>query len=142
MTRSMTGYGRAQASCDGNEVVVEIRSVNHRYFDCNIRTPRGYTFLEEPLKARLQKSISRGKIDLFVTIDSSNAENVAISLNEPAARAYIDIASALHDKFGIEDDMSATQLMKMQDVLSVTRKEADEEKLAASVMSALEEALR
>lgn len=141
MIKSMTGYGRGQCCGNGRDITVEVRSVNHRYFDCSIRTPRGLAFLEEPIKKKLQEYIARGKTDVFVTIDTSKADNVIATLSEPVLRAYLDIAKILREKYGIADDLSAAQVMRLPDVLSITKEEADEEELTCEVLSALEEAL-
>lgn len=141
MIKSMTGYGRGQISGNGRDVTVEIRSVNHRYFDCSIRTPRGSAFLEEPIKTKLQEHIARGKTDVFVTIDTSKADNVTAALSEPMLRAYLDIAKTLREKYGIANDLSAAQVMRLPDVLTITKEEADTEELTREVLAALEEAL-
>ncbi len=138
MIKSMTGYGRGQAIGKNRDITVEIKSVNHRYFDCSIRTPRGCAFLEEPIKAYLQKHIGRGKVDVFVTVDTSKGVDATVSLCEPMVQAYIDIAKKLESDFGVENDLTATRIMRMADVLTITKEETDEEELAREVMSALE----
>lgn len=137
MIKSMTGYGRGQTIGVNRDVTVEVKSVNHRYFDCSIRTPRGCTFLEEPIKAYLQKNIGRGKVDVFVTVDTSKGSDTNVALCEPMVEAYIDIAKTLEEKFGVENDLTATRLMRMSDVLTITKEETDEEELAREVLSAL-----
>ena len=137
MIKSMTGYGRGQNIGSKRDITVEVKSVNHRYFDCSIRTPRGCTFLEEPIKAYLQKYIGRGKVDVYVTVDTSKATDTSVALCEPMVEAYIEIAKKLNSDFGIENDLTATRLMRMADVLTVTKEETDEEELAAEVLSAL-----
>ena len=79
MIKSMTGYGRAQGSFSGGEITVEVKSVNNRYLDCGVKLPRGYAYLEEGVKSLVQKSISRGKVDVYITINSAGADNVKIS---------------------------------------------------------------
>ena len=137
MIKSMTGYGRGQNIGSKRDITVEVKSVNHRYFDCSIRTPRGCTFLEEPIKAYLQKYIGRGKVDVYVTVDTSKATDTSVALCESMVEAYIEIAKKLNSDFGIENDLTATRLMRMADVLTVTKEETDEEELAAEVLSAL-----
>ena len=83
MIKSMTGYGRAQGSFSGGDITVEIKSVNNRYLDCGVKLPRGYAYLEEGVKSQVQKAISRGKVDVFITINAAGADNVKISVNEP-----------------------------------------------------------
>ena len=94
MVKSMTGYGRAEDTVDGCTITVELRSVNNRYLDCNIRLPRLYLFAEEAMKTRVQNTISRGKVDVFITLDTTGAENVQVSVNRPLAQQY---ASALQE---------------------------------------------
>lgn len=139
--KSMTGYGRAQASVHNREITVEIRSVNHRYFDCSIRAPRVYSYLEETIKAQLQKHIARGKVDVFLTIDSSGAHQVLVSLNEPVLKGYLEAAAVLRDTYGLSDDLSVTAAMRLPDVLTVDKEEEDEDELRADVSVILEEAL-
>lgn len=141
MIKSMTGYGRAQVSLNGRDITVEIRSVNHRYFDCSIRTPRGYTFLEEAIKSKLQSSIARGKTDVFITIDTSKLDNVSVALNEPMLRGYLDIATNLRDIYGLRDDMTVTQIMHMPDVMTISKEQEDTDALTTDVLQALGEAL-
>ena len=88
MVKSMTGYGRAEETVNGCTITVELRSVNNRYLDCNIRIPRLYLFAEDSIKSRVQNTISRGKVDVFVTIDSAGAAGVKVSINRPGADGY------------------------------------------------------
>ena len=141
MIKSMTGYGRGQIAGNGRDITVELRSVNHRYFDCSIRAPRGCAFLEEPVKAALQKQIARGKVDVFITIDTSRASNTSAALDEAMVRAYLDIAQVLQEQYGVSNDLSASRLMRMPDVLTLTTQETDEDELRGEVLSALETAL-
>ena len=137
MIKSMTGYGRGQNIGTNRDITVEIKSVNHRYFDCSIRTPRGCTFLEEPIKAYLQKNIGRGKVDVFVTVDTSKSTDTNVALCEAMVKTYIDIAKKLESDFGIENDLTATRMMRLSDVLTITKEETDEEELAKEVLNAL-----
>ena len=94
MVKSMTGYGRAEETVNGCTITVELRSVNNRYLDCNVRIPRLYLFAEESIKSRVQNTISRGKVDVFVTLDGAGAEEVRVSVNRPLAQQY---ANALQE---------------------------------------------
>ncbi len=141
MIRSMTGYGRAQASLNGREITIELRSVNHRYFDCSIRLPRVYSFLEEVIKSELQKSIARGKVDVFLTIDSSGADTVTVSLNEPVLKGYLEVASTLRETYQLRDDLSISSAMRLPDVLTVSKEDEDEDALKADVCKVLGEAV-
>ena len=102
MIKSMTGYGRAEETVEGCTITVELRSVNNRYLDCNVRIPRLYLFAEEAIKSRVQGTISRGKVDVFVTLDHTGAEKVQVSVNRAAADGYY---TALKELAGIPKDL-------------------------------------
>ena len=141
MIKSMTGYGSAKGVSGKLGITVEVRSVNNRFLDCNIKLPRVYTCLEDAIKARVQKSISRGKVDLYITIDASQADDVVIQVNEPVADAYMAALRSLSQKYGVPNDATALGLARMQDVLTVTKAEADVDKLGADIDAILTEAL-
>ena len=90
MVKSMTGYGRARETLNKRDITVEVRSVNNRYLDCAVKMPRAYIFAEDAIKARVQKAVSRGKVDVFVTIDTSAADVTVVAVNEPLARGYYE----------------------------------------------------
>ena len=137
----MTGYGSAKGASGRLEITIELRSVNNRFLDCSVRIPRVYTSLEDGIKAQIQKAISRGKVDVFVTIDASKADDVVISVNESVADAYMAALRRISEKYGIENDATAMSLAKMQDVLFVTKAEADTEQLGADISAILASAL-
>ena len=141
MIKSMTGYGSAKGASGRLEITIELRSVNNRFLDCSVRIPRVYTSLEDGIKAQIQKAISRGKVDVFVTIDASKADDVVISVNESVADAYMAALRRISEKYGIENDATAMSLAKMQDVLFVTKAEADTEQLGADISAILASAL-
>lgn len=141
MIKSMTGYGSAKGTSDKLGITVELRSVNNRFLDCSVRIPRVYTCLEDAIKARVQKSISRGKVDVTVTIDASAADDTVIAVNTPVADAYMAALRELAERYGIEPDVTAMALSRMQDVLTVTRRETDMEKLGADLDEILGRAL-
>ena len=89
MVKSMTGYGRARKTLNGRDITVEVRSVNNRYLDCSVKMPRAYIFAEDAVKSLVQKSVSRGKVDVFVTVDALGAEETVVAVNEPLAKSYI-----------------------------------------------------
>jgi len=148
MIKSMTGYGIAKGTSGAPgtggviEITVELRSVNNRYLDCNIRLPRVYSAVEDTLKAVVTRSISRGKVDVFVNIDTSKAELVTIKLNRPLASAYIEAIKTLSDEYGLKNGISAIDLTRFPDVLLLEKTEADMDVLAADVTKVLQEALR
>lgn len=129
----MTGYGSAKGVSGKLEITVELRSVNNRFLDCNVKLPRVYTCLEDGIKARVQKSISRGKVDLYVTIDASKAGDVVIEVNEPVADAYMAAFRRLTERYGVPNDVTAMGLARMQDVLVVTKSETDVEQLGRDI---------
>lgn len=141
MIKSMTGYGSAKGTSGKLDITIELRSVNNRFLDCTVRLPRVYTSLEDGIKSQIQKAVSRGKMDVFVTIDSSRADDIAISVNESVADAYMAAIRQLSERYGVENDATAMGLLKLQDVLFVTKAETDMDELAADISAILAEAL-
>ena len=141
MVKSMTGYGRARQERNGRNITVEVRSVNNRYLDCTVKMPRAYIFAEDAMKALVQKYISRGKVDVFVTVDAVIADQTVVQVNEPLARSYYQALSRLREMFSLEDELSASTLARFPDVLAVTKAEEDLEMISADICAVLEEAL-
>lgn len=141
MIKSMTGYGRAQGSFSGGDITAEVKSVNNRYLDCGVKLPRGYAYLEEGIKSQVQKAISRGKVDVFITINAAGADNVKISVNEPVAKGYIDAMHRLVQEYGIQDDISASAISKFSDVFLVEKQEQDENEVKSAISGVVAEAL-
>ena len=110
MVKSMTGYGRAEDTVGGCTITVELRSVNNRYLDCNVRMPRLYLFAEEAIKSRVQNTISRGKVDVFVTLDNTGAEQVKVSVNRPVADGYFAALKELSGTYELPQDISVSLL--------------------------------
>lgn len=141
MIKSMTGYGRAQGSFSGGEITVEVKSVNNRYLDCGVKLPRGYAYLEEGVKSLVQKSISRGKVDVYITINSAGADNVKISVNGPVAAGYIEAMRSLVRDYGIQDDISVSAISQFNDVFLVEKQEQDENEVKTAISSVVQNAL-
>ena len=141
MIKSMTGYGRAQGSFSGGEITVEVKAVNNRYLDCGVKLPRGYAYLEEGVKSLVQKSISRGKVDVYITINSAGADNVKISVNGPVAAGYIEAMRSLVRDYGIQDDISVSAISQFNDVLLVEKQEQDENEVKTAISSVVQNAL-
>ena len=141
MVKSMTGYGRAQGSFSGGDILVEIKSVNNRYLDCGVKLPRIYAFAEEAVKAAVQKSISRGKVDVFITISSAGAQNVKISLNAPVVEGYLAALKKIAEDYGVRDDVSVSSLSRFSDVFLVEKQEEDEQEVQEAILSVVNEAL-
>ena len=141
MIRSMTGFGRAEATVGGKLIAVELKSVNHRYFEFNCRTSRGYAFLEEKLKSYLSTRVSRGKIDMFVSITSVEDSDVEVVVNHSLASAYSKAFSELTDTYKIENDLTASILARIPDVLTVHKVQEDENEIYDLVLPVASEAV-
>ena len=145
MVKSMTGYGRAKAVRNGRSITVEVRSVNNRYLDFTAKMPRAYIFAEDAMKALVQKYVSRGKVDVFVTVENQGAEETVVTLNEPLAKSYLDALRQLQHIGGadfIKSNIYVTDLARLPDVLTVTMAEEDLEALSGDLCAVLEDALR
>ena len=141
MVKSMTGYGRARQTLHGRDITVEVRSVNNRYLDCTVKVPRTYFFAEDAVKSRVQKAVSRGKVDVFITIDATAADETVVAVNEPLARGYYEALTKIRDMFSLEGELTAAVLAKFPDVLTVTKAEEDLESVAGDICAVLDEAL-
>ena len=141
MVKSMTGYGRGEAVLNGRSITVEVRSVNNRYLDCSVKVPRLYIFAEDAIKSRVQNSISRGKVDVFVTLDNTQGDQVEVSVNPSVADGYYNALTALRDRYGLRDDISVSLLSRFQDVLLVEKSQEDVEAVAKDICTVLDTAL-
>ena len=137
----MTGYGRAVETVNGREFTVELRSVNNRYLDCTVKLPRSLSFAEEAVKQAVKQSVSRGKVDVFITVKSENADDTKISLNTAVVEGYLAAMRTMVENYGVKDDISVSTLSRMNDVFTVEKPEVDEQQLKADLMSVLEKAL-
>ena len=141
MIRSMTGFGRAQSSVEGYDVTVEIKSVNHRYFDFSSRLPRGFGFLDEKLKSYLSENIARGKVECGVLLTATADDSAVVRVNEPLAAGYVAAVNTLAETYGLDSGFTALDLARLPDVLSVSRAEADEETVWNSIKPVVTAAL-
>lgn len=142
MIRSMTAFGRAKREGEIKDVTVELKSVNSRYFDCTVKMPRAYIFLEERIKNYVQKNaIGRGKVDVFLTIDNHKTTNVSVGIDKDFAKSYIEALKTLRDEFSLSDDISVMTVARNQDVFSYERAEEDLEAEWESIRSVLDEAI-
>ena len=137
----MTGYGRGENTVNGYTITVELRSVNNRYLDCNVRIPRLYLFAEEAIKSRVQNTISRGKVDVFVTLESTGEQKLNVSLNKPVADGYYAALKELASTYGLSDDISVSLLSRFPEVLVAEKAEDDVEQMAKDICSVLDRAL-
>ena len=133
MVTSMTGYGRSQQSIDGRDITVEIKSVNHRYFEFSARVPRAFGYLEEKLKGYLQGKISRGKVEAGVTVVDTGAAHTAVDINHELAASYINAMRVTGEKLSLQDDLTVSSLMRFSDLFSVHRVQEDEETIWTEV---------
>lgn len=130
---SMTGYGSAKGSVEGQEITVELKSVNNRYLDCSVRLPRNFLFAEDTVKQAVSAGVSRGKVDVFVSAQASQDSGTVVSVNEELARGYRDAVARIAETLGLESGLSAFSLARFPDVLTVERRELDKDKAAAAL---------
>ena len=141
MIKSMTGYGGAKGSAEGLSLSIELKSVNNRYLDVSVKLPRSFLFAEELIKAAVGRHISRGKVDVFVSVDSSASDDMVVRVNEPLLRGYMDALGAVAEKYGLENDMTLMSVCRLPEVLSTDRRELDNSALAEGLSAILEQAL-
>jgi len=141
MLKSMTGYGHADKTLNGRKITVELRSVNHRYLDLSVRCPRAYGFLEEPVKSMVQSATARGKVDIFITIETSPSENVHILLNRQVLERYLEAFYTIRDEYSLTDDITVTRVARFPEIFEITKEEEDAQTLKTDVLCALEEAI-
>lgn len=135
MIKSMTGYGRFQQTIDGKDITVEIKSVNHRFFEFSAKTSRGFGFLEDKLKSFVQSQVSRGKIDMYVSIVSLDDGTTKVEVNKSLAEGYIEALRCLASDFGLTDDITVSSVARYSDIFTVRRTPEDEEAVWDAVRS-------
>lgn len=138
---SMTGYGRSRQVLDGREITVEIRSVNHRYLEYSARIPRMYGYLEEKLKAFLQSSVSRGKVEVTVTIQNLTGGDTVVQINQALAKGYLDAMRSQAEYLGLKDDLTLSTLTRFNDVFTLQKLEEDQQVIWNSVQQVARQAL-
>lgn len=141
MIKSMTGYGRARELVGKRDITVEIRAVNNRYLDCSVKLPKMYSFAEDAVRKHVQSAVSRGKIDVFFTIDASAADVVKVTVNEPLATEYAKSLQQLAVIAGTEPKVTAEQLAHFPEVLTVSKEEEDLESVSADLLKVLDGAV-
>ena len=137
----MTGYGRAVETVNGREFTVELRSVNNRYLDCTVKLPRSLSFAEETVKQAVKNTISRGKVDVFISVHSEGAADVKVTLNAAMVEGYIAAMKQMVSDYGVQDDISVSVISRMSEVFTVEKPEVDEEQLLSDLMSVVNKAL-
>ncbi len=142
MIKSMTGYGRSELQEDNKNIVVEMKSVNHRYADFSIRYPKYYSFLEEKVREYLQKFISRGKVNVFITIDNYGENNKLIVLDEGLADSYINALNTLKERYDLKDDISVSNVARYTDIFKIEKQQEDQDEVWEIVKKAVDVAVK
>ena len=141
MIKSMTGYGRASNSYESREITVEVRSVNNRYLDCTVKLPRIYSYTEDRIKQLVKETVTRGKVDVFITVVNAAGEEVRISLNRPVLEGYLAAMQAVAAEYPVRDDISVNSLTRLPDVFQVDKLDIDEKARANEICETVVEAL-
>ena len=141
MIKSMTGYGRAVETLNGREFTVELRSVNNRYLDCSVKMPRQVSFAEDAVKQAVKAAISRGKVDVFITIKSEGETETKVTLNDGVVQGYLSAMRQMVEVYGVKDDISVSTVSRLPEVFVVEKPEVDEDALKADLMSVVAKAL-
>ena len=141
MIKSMTGYGKSEQTIDSLNVTVEIKSVNHRYFEFSARVPREYGFLEEKLKKYCNSLITRGKVEGYVSVEDLEEREMEVNVNETLAAGYVKALKELSERFGLKDDISAVTLSRYPDVITLHKASEDEERIWNAVKTVAETAV-
>lgn len=137
MLKSMTGYGRKEEIADGKKILCEIKSVNHRYSDYNIKVPRYYGFLEDRVRNLVSEYVKRGKIDIYIAVENFDEADKEITVNLELAKNYYDALITLRDSLGLKDDITAMGISRYPDIFVATQKEEDEEAVWETVKKVL-----
>jgi len=141
MIKSMTGYGSAKGTVEGLQITVELKSVNNRYLDASVRLPRSFLFAEDAVKSAVQKHISRGKVDVFVSVDASEAGEMNVKVNEALLRGYLDALKHIAEEYGLPNDATALAVSRFPDVLTVEKKDLDADAISEGILEITERAL-
>lgn len=141
MVHSMTGYGRAVQTLRGREITAELRSVNNRFLDCGVKLPRSFSYAEDAVKQTVKQSVSRGKVDVYISVAAAEDEAVNIRLNRPVLEGYLNALRTIAADYGVRDDVSATSLARMSDVFTVEKPAEDEEQNTQDILTVVREAL-
>jgi len=141
LIKSMTGYGRAVETVNGREFTVELRSVNNRYLDCSVRLPRMLSFTEDAVKQAVKQAVSRGKVDVFISLRSEGGEDAKITLNQGVLEGYLAAMRQMVSDYGVADDISVSTVSRLPEVFIVEKPEVDEEQLLCDLMQVVAKAL-
>ena len=135
LIKSMTGYGRSVQTVNGREFTVEIRSVNNRYLDCTVKLPKALSFAEDAVKQAVKQAVSRGKVDVFITMRSEGGSEAKVTLNPTMVEGYLAAMNEMAEKYGITNDVSVSVIARMPDVFTIEKPEVDEEQLKGDLMA-------
>ena len=141
MIKSMTGYGRAVQTLNGREFTVEVRSVNNRYLDCTVKLPRMVSFAEDAVKQAVKGAISRGKVDVYISIKSEAEVDTQITLNEGVLKGYLAAMHRMAEEFGVRDDISVSTVSRLPEIFTVEKPQVDEDALKADLLQVVDAAL-
>ena len=142
MVKSMTGYGRAIQTVLGREITVEVRSVNNRYLDCTVKLPRLFSFAEDAVKQKVKEYVTRGKVDVYVSVGPCTEGGVTVSLNKPVLEGYLAAMQQIAAEYEVKNDISVNSLSRLPDVFTVEKTEEDEDALKTGLVSVTEQALQ
>ena len=141
LVKSMTGYGRCLETVNGREFTVEVRSVNNRYLDCTVKLPRSLSFAEDAVKQAVKNTISRGKVDVFISVRAEGASDVKVTLNTAMVEGYLSAMKQMVADYGVQDDISVSVISRMSEIFTVEKPEVDEEQLLSDLMCVVNKAL-
>ena len=141
LIKSMTGYGRAVETVNGREFTVELRSVNNRYLDCSVRLPRILTFGEEAVKQAVKNAVSRGKVDVFITVRSEGGDEVQVTLNKSVLESYLAAMRQMVTEYDVTDDITVSAVSRLPEVFTLEKPQVDEEQLLADLMAVVAKAI-
>ncbi len=141
LIKSMTGYGRCVETVNGREFSVELRSVNNRYLDCSVKLPRSVSFAEDAVKQAIKAAVSRGKVDVYISVKSEAAEDTAVSLNKAVLEGYLGAMRQMVEEFGVKDDISVSTVSRLPEVFTVEKPDVDEEQLLSDLLGVVHKAL-
>jgi len=142
LIKSMTGYGRAVQTFGVREITAEVRSVNNRYLDCNVKLPRVFSFVEDRIKQLVKEYVSRGKVDVMISVSGVEESNIKVSLNRPVLEGYLNALRTAAAEYGLRDDISVMSLSRFPDVLTIEKETEDEEAVAAALLQTVAAALQ
>ncbi|MDR2560132.1 MAG: YicC family protein [Oscillospiraceae bacterium] len=141
MIRSMTGFGRARGVVDGRDILVEIRSVNHRYFEFSAKLPRSYMYLEDKLKQLVQSKAGRGKIEISLSVYNIAGKETQVSVNKPVVENYIIALREIKEELNLSDNLSLSDVFRMTDAFNVLKADTDEDEIWRAVSAIASSAL-